>query len=165
MGSSQYADSILESKIDNLTGLVRWHEEDIKQWRERHVDRHLFIYRIVFVAIIIVLIALGISGFHTIKNVQYATIGKIDKLQSIVGENVMPPELQKFIVEEKPNIETRLAQLEEDNKNLKEERETLAADVNQLRSELSAKAALKSASPVSPRRSRSANGGTGRTGQ
>lgn len=164
MESSQYADSALKDKIDGLTGLVRWHEEDMKQWREQHVDRHLGIYRIGFGVIIVVLITLGVSGLHTIKSVESATMGKIDELQSMVGDKGGAPELRKFIVEEKPNIETRLAQLEADNKNLKEERENLQADVNELRSELSAKTALKSASPVSPRRSHSTNGSMGRTG-
>jgi hypothetical protein len=165
METSQYADSMLERKIDNLTGLVRWHEGDMKQWRDQNLDRHFGIYKIGFGIILVVLIALGISDFHAIKNVENATIGKIDKLQSVIGEIGAVPEFRKFIVEEKPNIETRLAQLEEDNKNLKEEREALQTNVNELRSELSAKAALKSPSTVSPRRSHSANGSTGRTGQ
>jgi hypothetical protein len=62
-------------------------------------------------------------------------------------------------------METRLAQLEADNKNLKKERETLKSDIDELRSELSGKAGLKIPSPVSVRRSHSANGSTARAGQ
>ena len=169
MESDQYANPILESKIDNLTGLVRWHEEDMKKWREQHINRHSGIFfGIGFGVIIVVLIALGVSGFHAIKNVEKATIGKIDKLQSLSDttvDNGAGPVFQKFIAEERPNMETRLAQLEADNKNLKKERETLKADIDELRSELSGKAGLKIPSPVSVRRSHSANGSTARAGQ
>jgi len=169
MESGQYAYPILESKIDSLTGLIRWHEEDMKKWREQHFSRHLAIFfGIGFGVIIVVLIALGVSGFHAIKNVEKATIGKIDKLQSLVSDTIVDngagPVFRKFIAEEKPNMETRLAQLEADNKNLKEERETLKADVDELRSERSGKAGLKFPSPISVRRSHSANGSTARAG-
>jgi tetrahydromethanopterin S-methyltransferase subunit G len=170
MESDQYANPILESKIDNLTGLVRWHEEDMKKWREQHINRHSGIFfGIGFGVIIVVLIALGVSGFHAIKNVEKATIGKIDKLQSLVSDTTVDngagAVFQKFIAEERPNMETRLAQLEADNKNLKKERETLKSDIDELRSELSGKAGLKIPSPVSVRRSHSANGSTARAGQ
>ena len=170
MESDQYANPILESKIDNLTGLVRWHEEDMKKWREQHINRHSGIFfGIGFGVIIVVLIALGVSGFHAIKNVEKATIGKIDKLQSLVSDTTVDngagPVFQKFIAEERPNMETRLAQLEADNKNLKKEREMLKSDIDELRSELSGKAGLKIPSPVSVRRSHSANGSTARAGQ
>ena len=170
MESDQYANPILESKIDNLTGLVRWHEEDMKKWREQHINRHSGIFfGIGFGVIIVVLIALGVSGFHAIKNVEKATIGKIDKLQSLVSDTTVDngagPVFQKFIAEERPNMQTRLAQLEADNKNLKKERETLKSDIDELRSELSGKAGLKIPSPVSVRRSHSANGSTARAGQ
>src|SRR5215831_6484070 len=90
MESDQYANPILESKIDNLTGLVRWHEEDMKKWREQHINRHSGIFfGIGFGVIIVVLIALGVSGFHAIKNVEKATIGKIDKLQSLVSDTTV----------------------------------------------------------------------------
>jgi len=170
MESDQYANPILESKIDNLTGLVRWHEEDMKKWREQHINRHSGIFfGIGFGVIIVVLIALGVSGFHAIKNVEKATIGKIDKLQSLVSDTTVDngagPVFQKFIAEERPNMEMRLAQLEADNKNLKKEREMLKSDIDELRSELSGKAGLKIPSPVSVRRSHSANGSTARAGQ
>jgi len=170
MESDQYANPILESKIDNLTGLVRWHEEDMKKWREQHINRHSGIFfGIGFGVIIVVLIALGVSGFHAIKNVEKATIGKIDKLQSLVSDTTVDngagPVFQKFNAEERPNMETRLAQLEADNKNLKKEREMLKSDIDELRSELSGKAGLKIPSPVSVRRSHSANGSTARAGQ
>jgi hypothetical protein len=73
--------------------------------------------------------------------------------------------LRKFFTEEKPNMETRLAQLEADNKNLREEREALKADIDELRSELSGKAGLKPPSPVFVKRSHSASGSTARAGQ
>jgi hypothetical protein len=170
MESGQYAYPILESKIDSLTGLVRWHEEDKKKWREQHGDRHSGIFfGIGFGVIIVLLITLGVGGFHTVKNVERATIGKIDKLQSLISDTIVDngaePAVRKFIAEEKPNMETRLAQLETDNKNLKEERQTLKADIGELRSELSGKAGLKFQSPVSVRRSHSANGSTARAGQ
>lgn len=170
MEPDQYANPILESKIDNLTGLVRWHEEDMKKWREQNIDRHPGIFfGIGFGLIIVVLIGLGVSGFHAIKNLEKATIGKIDKLQGLISDTIVDngaePLFRKLIAEEKPNMETRLAQLEADNKNLKEERETLKADIDELRSELSGKAGLKFPSPVSVRRSHSANGSTARAGQ
>jgi chaperonin cofactor prefoldin len=170
MESDQYTNPILESKIDSLTGLVRWHEEDMKKWREQNINRHPGIFFCIgFGVIIVALIALGVSGFHAIKTLEKATIGKIDKLQSLVSDttvdNGVGPVFQKFIAEEKPNMETRLAQLEADNKNLKKERETLKADIDELRSELSGKAGLKIPSPVSVRRSHSANGSTARAGQ
>src|SRR5215469_9344379 len=115
MESGQYAYPELESKIDNLTGLVRWHEEDMKKWREQHIIRHSGIFfGIGFGVIIVVLIALGVSGFRAIKNVEKAAIGKIDKLQSLVSDTIVDndarPIFRKFIAEEKPNMETRLAQ-------------------------------------------------------
>jgi hypothetical protein len=170
MASGQYEYPILESKIDSLTGLVRWHEEDMKKWREKHIERHSDIFfGIGFGVIVVLFIVLGVGGFHAIKNVEKTTIGKIDELQSLVSdaipENGAGPIFRKFITEEKPNMETRLAQLEADNQNLKEERETLKADIDELRSELSGKAGLKFPSPVSVRRSHSANGSTARAGQ
>ena len=170
MESSQCANTILENKIDYLTGLVRWHEEDMKKWREQHSDRHSgIIFGIGFGVIIVVIIALGISGFHAIKNVENTTIGKIDKLQSFVSDTIVDngvgPVFQKLIDEDKPNMETKLAQLETDNKNLKEERETLKADIDELRSQLSGKAGLKFPSPASVRRPHSVNGSTARAGQ
>jgi len=170
MESGQYAYPILESKIDSLTSLVRWHEEDMKKWREQHGDRHSGIFfEIGFGVIIVLLITLGVGGFHTVKNVERATIGKIDKLQSLISDTIVDngaePAVRKFIAEEKPNMETRLAQLETDNKNLKEERQTLKADIGELRSELSGKAGLKSPSPISARRSHSANGTMARAGR
>jgi hypothetical protein len=170
MESDQYANPILENKIDHLTGLVRWHEEDMKKWREHHIDRSIGIFsRIGFGVIIVVLITLGVSGLHAIHNVEKTTIGKIDKLQSLVSDTIVDNGAEqifrKFITEEKPNMETRVAQLEADNKNLREEREALKADIDELRSELSGKAGPKSPSPVFVRRSHSANGSTARPGQ
>src|SRR5215469_10642718 len=95
----------------------------MKKWREQHINRHLGIFfRIGFGVIIVVLIAIGVSGFHAIKNIEKATIGKIDELQSLVSDTIVNnragPVFRKYIAEEKPNMETRLAQLEADNKNL-----------------------------------------------
>jgi hypothetical protein len=170
MESDQYANPILENKIDYLTGLVRWHEEDMKKWRERHIDRHPGIFvAIGFGVSIVALIALGVSGFHTIQNVEKATIGKIEKLQSSVSDTIVDNGAEaifrKFIAEEKQYMEARLTQLEADNKTLREEREALKADIDELKSELSRKAGLKSPSPVFVRRSHSANGSTARSGQ
>jgi cell division protein FtsB len=168
MESDHYQDSVLESKIDALTGLVRWHEEDLKNWREHHNTKFFHSFGVGLGVIIVVLAALGISGFYGIKNANNSAFAKIDKLQRSVSdttiENGTVSEFRKFIVEEKPNMETRLAQLEADNESLKEERETLQADVNELRSQLSGKARPKSPSLVSLRRSHSANGGTARPG-
>jgi hypothetical protein len=170
MESGQDTNPILESKIDYLTGLIRWHQEDLKKWREQHIDRRSGIFfGIGFGVIIAVLITLGASGFNAIKNVEEATIGKIDELQGLVSNKIVDngaePVFRKFIAEDKANMETRLAQLEADNKNLREEREGLKADIDELRSELSGKAGLKFQSPVSVRRSHSANGSTARAGQ
>ena len=170
MESDQYAYPILESKIDSLTSLVRWHEEDMKKWREQHSDRHSGIFfGIGFGVIVVALITLGVSGFHAIKNIEKATFGKIDDLKSLISDTIadngVEPVIRKFIAEEKPNMETRLSQLETDNKNLRQERETLKADIDELRSELSGKAGLTFLSPVSVRRSHSANGSTARAGQ
>jgi hypothetical protein len=169
MESDHYQDSILEGKIDALTGLVRWHEEDLKNWRERHRDRLYQIFGVGLGVIIVILAALGISGFYGIKIVNNSALSKIEKLQRLVSdttiENGTVSEFRKFIVDEKPNMETRLAQLEADNESLKEERETLQADVNELRSKLSGKAGPKFPSLVSVKRSHPANGGTARAGQ
>ena len=110
MESGQYAYPILESKIDSLTGLVRWHEEDMKKWREQHINRQLGIFfGIGFGVIIVVFVALGVSGLHAIKNVEKATIGKIDELQSLVSDTIVDDGagrvFRKFIAEEKPNME------------------------------------------------------------
>jgi hypothetical protein len=169
MESDHYQDSKLEGKIDALIGLVRWHEEDLKNWREHHSDRFFHIIGVGLGVIIVVLVALGISDFYAIKNVDNSALAKIDKLQRLASDTTIKngtvAEFRKFIVEEKPNMETRLAQLEADNESLKAERETLQADVNELRSQLSGKAGPKSPSLVSLRRSHAANGGTARAGQ
>ena len=170
MESSQYANPTLESKIDYLTGLIRWHQEDMKKWREQHTYRRSDIFLgIGFGVIIVVLIALGVSGSNAIKDVNKTTSDKIDKLQGLISDTIVDNSAEvvfrKFIAEEKRNMETRLAQLEADNKNLTEEREGLKVDIDELRSELSGKTGLKFQSPVSVRRSHSANGSTARAGQ
>ena len=83
---------------------------DMKKWREQHINRQLGIFfGIGFGVIIVVFVALGVSGFLAIKNIEKATIGRIDELQSLVSDTIADnragPIFRKFIAEEKPNME------------------------------------------------------------